>query len=98
MNKEFNGTAYTWVPDVDDDAIECLGCELWDDECSTIDCEGGGIFIEAEVEKTAKDCSCEEWEANVSKLNTCISMSRIHGIGYDDADPFKYCPWCGTKL
>lgn len=49
-------------------------------------------------EGTSRECTCDEWVENITKLNTCIDISRIHGVAYHNADRFEYCPWCGEKL
>jgi len=43
-----------------------------------------------------KDC-CENWAKGIVEINGFISIGRVHGMKYE-APPFKFCPWCGSKL
>lgn len=42
-------------------------------------------------------CDCGQYRKSIKRLDDCIELSMIHGLGYDGAF-FKYCPWCGKEL
>lgn len=45
-------------------------------------------------------CVCGAWAANIDKVNGPIVLQSIRSgfrRQYDGA-PFRYCPWCGSKL
>ncbi len=42
-------------------------------------------------------CNCKDWQPNIDKINSAITMDFVHGKEYT-GKPFEYCPWCGKKL
>lgn len=45
----------------------------------------------------SRECHCKEWEYNIPKLNSGITIAKIHGMDVT-GDIFNYCPWCGNAL
>jgi hypothetical protein len=48
-------------------------------------------------EKIMKHCNCDYWKEGLRCVNSCISISDMHGFGYK-GKIFDFCPWCGQKL
>lgn len=44
-----------------------------------------------------KYCNCDDWMECIPKIDGSITISWLHGFGYD-GKPFNFCPWCGEKL
>jgi hypothetical protein len=44
-------------------------------------------------------CVCPDWAPGVEKINGPIITASIRaGRDLYDGKPFKFCPWCGSKL
>lgn len=43
-------------------------------------------------------CKCAEWEPNVSKINSVLSLHTVRTGWQYDGVRFKFCPWCGSEL
>ncbi|HEV2178392.1 MAG TPA: hypothetical protein VGU20_30955 [Stellaceae bacterium] len=46
------------------------------------------------------DCVCRAWVENLPKINGPIVLQQIRSGGAFkfDAEPFRFCPWCGANL
>lgn len=43
------------------------------------------------------NCNCDEWKKGRKALDSITVFAWTHGMKYTGG-PFKFCPWCGTKL
>jgi hypothetical protein len=44
-------------------------------------------------------CGCSDWDTEMPKINGPIILASIRaGHNTYDGKPFRFCPWCGSKL
>jgi len=47
---------------------------------------------------TANKCNCADYARGIDKINGYIASGILHQMPEYNGKPFKYCPWCGSKL
>lgn len=45
----------------------------------------------------SKECDCDKWKRNESKIVGIFIMAAIHHATYD-GELYDYCGWCGKAL